>query len=354
MKKRILSTFLSVVTVLTLLPTVALAGGSVAMFQLRHDYENADDTVCQAAGQAVHLPGTHVISVWQNASVEIEGDDGNYEINEPFKNFVEKCPDWSIAWSVRIGSVEQATTTGQITSITVDCPPLAEGETSYTVYISASLTGTYATNGKKYEVWGYQSLTIKDPIPETDTSDIITADQWTNPFTDVSESDYYCDAVRWAAAKGVTGGTSATTFAPNTTCTRAQTVTFLWRAAGSPEPTATANPLTDVPEDAYYYKAVLWAVGEGITAGTSATTFAPDATVSRAQVAAFLWRAAGEPVVNYAMAFTDVPADSYYTEAVRWAVSEGITSGTSETTFAPADACTRAQIVTLLYRYLDK
>ncbi len=173
-------------------------------------------------------------------------------------------------------------------------------------------------------------------------------------FNDVSSNDYFYRAVLWAVSKGITSGTTATTFSPNTTCTRAQTVTFLWRAMGSPEPTTTANPFTDVSVDAYYYKAVLWAVEKGITSGTSATTFSPDAVCSRAQVATFLWRAEGSPLVNFTMNFTDIPADSYYAEAVRWAVGEGITSGTGAATFSPAADCTRAQIVTFLFRQFWK
>lgn len=169
-------------------------------------------------------------------------------------------------------------------------------------------------------------------------------------FTDVAEGAYYYDAVAWAVQNGITNGTSATTFGPDVSCTRAQMVTFLWRAAGSPEPTTANNPFTDVQAGSYYYDAVLWAVEQGITSGTSATTFAPDATVTRAQTVTFLWRQAGAPVVNYAMSFTDVDANAYYGEAVRWAVSEGVTSGTSATTFSPDMDCTRAQIVTFLYR----
>lgn len=170
------------------------------------------------------------------------------------------------------------------------------------------------------------------------------------PFTDVSSSAYYYDAVAWAVKNNVTEGTSATTFSPDVACTRAQMVTFLWREAGSPEPATVMNPFTDVSSSAYYYDAVLWAVEEGITSGTSATTFSPDVTCTRAQTVTFLWRQAGAPVVNYAMSFTDVDANAYYAEAVRWAVSEGVTVGTSATTFSPNVDCTRAQIVTLMYR----
>ncbi len=171
------------------------------------------------------------------------------------------------------------------------------------------------------------------------------------PFTDVHTGDYYYDAVAWAVENGVTSGTSATTFSPNNACTRAQIVTFLWRAAGSPEPEATVNPFTDVSTSAYYYDAVLWAVDRGITNGTSATTFSPDATVTRGQTVTFLWRYAGSPTTGTG-SFTDVAADAYYATAVAWAAAEGVTSGTSATTFSPDAACTRAQIVTFLYRYL--
>lgn len=183
---------------------------------------------------------------------------------------------------------------------------------------------------------------------------VLVSDTSVTPFTDVSADTYYYDAAAWAVDKGVTSGTSATTFAPNVTCTRAQTVTFLWRAMGSPEPTTTVNPFTDISADAYYYKAVLWAAEKGITAGTSATAFSPDTIVSRAQVATFLWRAAGRPAATKANFFTDISADAYYSDAVLWAAEKGITSGTSATTFSPIDGCSRAQIVTFLYRYMTK
>ena len=168
-------------------------------------------------------------------------------------------------------------------------------------------------------------------------------------FTDVSTSAYYYDAVEWAVEEGVTSGTTATTFSPNASCTRAQMVTFLWRANGSPKAGGT-NPFTDVKPDAYYYDAVLWAVEKGITSGTSATTFSPDATVTRGQTVTFLYRANGSPAVSGSSPFADVAADAYYAAAVQWAVAENVTAGTSATTFSPNNACTRAQIVTFLYR----
>ena len=171
-----------------------------------------------------------------------------------------------------------------------------------------------------------------------------------NPFTDVYESDYYYDAVLWAVANGVTNGTSATTFSPNAPVTRAQMVTFLWRAYGSPKATG-SNPFADVSADAYYYDAVLWAVANGVTVGTSATTFSPDAPVTRSQAVTFQWRAAGSPVVA-GDSFDDVAADAYYAGAVTWAVANGITNGTGGNKFSPEVTVTRAQAVTFLWREL--
>ena len=171
-----------------------------------------------------------------------------------------------------------------------------------------------------------------------------------NPFVDVKEGAYYYDAVLWAVGQKITSGTSATTFSPDASCTRAQMVTFLWRAAGSPKVENGKNPFADVKADAYYYDAVLWAVEKGVTSGTSATTFSPDATVTRGQTVTFLYRNAGSPEVSGMMPFTDVEADAYYAKAVQWAVQQKITTGTSETTFSPMSDCTRGQIVTFLYR----
>lgn len=170
-------------------------------------------------------------------------------------------------------------------------------------------------------------------------------------FHDVTRFDYFYDAVKWAVDHDITSGTGRYTFSPDAVCTRAQTVTFLWRAAGSPRPVSTVNPFTDVHYGDYFYQAVLWAVENGITMGTSATTFSPDATVTRAQVVTFLWRANGQPAA-WNSGFTDVSADAYYAKAVAWAVQNGITTGTGFGVFSPDAACTRAQIVTFLYRYL--
>ena len=181
----------------------------------------------------------------------------------------------------------------------------------------------------------------------------VRADTPTTPstgmnFVDVPANAYYYNAVNWALANGVTAGTGANTFGPDSQCTRAQIMTFLWRAAGSPTVTG-ANPFTDVASNAYYAQAVQWAVAQGITSGTSETTFSPDGTCTRAQAVALIYRAKGSPQVSGTNSFTDVDAGAYYADAVQWAVSNGVTSGTSATTFGPDSQCTRAQIVTFLY-----
>lgn len=169
-------------------------------------------------------------------------------------------------------------------------------------------------------------------------------------FTDVTSGDYFYDAVNWAVSNGITKGTSDTTFSPNLTCTRAEVVTFLWRAAGEPQPTISTTKFTDLDKDDYYYDAVLWAVEKGITEGTSATTFSPRATVTRGQVVTFLWRALGKTSVSSVNPFTDVKTSDYFCDAVLWAVKNDVTKGMSATSFMPNDGCTRGQIVTFLYR----
>ena len=171
-----------------------------------------------------------------------------------------------------------------------------------------------------------------------------------NPFSDLAPSDFCYDAVMWAVGRDITGGIGNYTFGPNLPCTRAQAVTFLWRAAGSPEPETRAMPFTDVPVGSYYYNAVLWAIENGITEGTSDTMFSPDATCSRAQIVTFLWRAGGSPVASGNSAFTDVASDAYYAAAVIWAEKNDITGGIGGGLFGSNNDCTRGQIVTFIYR----
>ena len=220
---------------------------------------------------------------------------------------------------------------------------------------TVDLTGyTPTRDGYTFDGWySNRELTIKVTSIKLTSNTTIYA-KWTAKsdmsFTDVADKAYYRDAVEWAVENGITKGTTATTFSPNATCTRAQAVTFLWRAAGSPAPKPAAMPFADVPVGSYYYDAVLWAVENGITKGTSDTTFSPNMTCSRAQIVAFLWRSKKSPAAGTANSFADVKSTAYYADAVLWAVKENITKGTTSTTFSPDADCTRAQIVTFLWR----
>ena len=250
--------------------------------------------------------------------------------------------------SVTINDVEVHNFDGTLT-LTFTVSNLSKITDPHILHILTDGTKEYyapdSISGNTITVKGVRNLSTFAVIPGSEVPE-----EQTNPFTDVYESDYYYDAVLWAVANGVTNGTSATTFGPNVTVTRAQMVTFLWRAYGSPEATGT-NPFTDVSTSDYYYDAVLWAVANGVTNGTSATTFSPDAPVTRAQAVTFQWRAAGSPVVS-GSSFGDVAADAYYVNAVTWAVANGITNGTSGTTFSPDVVVSRAQAVTFLWREL--
>lgn len=201
---------------------------------------------------------------------------------------------------------------------------------------------TDAGNGKYTFIMPKGKVDVKVEFVAKQTED-------TGRFVDVDSSAWYADAVNWAVEKGITAGTSATTFSPNAPCTRAQVVTFLWRAAGSPEATG-SNPFTDVAEGSYYYDAVLWAVEKGITVGTSATAFSPDTVCTRAQIVTFLWRYEDSPAATGSSSFTDVAPGDWFYSAVNWAVSEGVTAGTGANAFSPNADCTRAQTVTFLYR----
>lgn len=215
-------------------------------------------------------------------------------------------------------------------------------KTGETVYIPFTIYARYGTTGT-----GTRQLTGTVAIKIGQTMN----------FIDVKTTDYFYDSVKWAVNKGVTTGTSSTTFSPYNPCKRAEIVTFLWRAAGSPEPTITRNPFRDVNAVTHssYYKAILWASQKGITSGTSTTAFSPDQVCTRAQIVTFLYRYAGQPSGYYSNPFKDVSATSEasYYNAVLWAVGKGITTGTSATTFSPYASCNRAEAVTFLYRYTN-
>lgn len=230
---------------------------------------------------------------------------------------------------------------------------------SYISYATPATGTEYKETWSGNFSWNLNSSGLTDPDGYADMSaaEILAdlfGDAETQPsqkgFNDVKPGDYFHDAVNWAVEKGITTGTSATTFSPNASCTRAQIVTFLWRASGSPEPKTASNPFTDVAANAYYRKAVLWAVENGITTGTSATTFSPGAPCTRAQGVTFLWRANGSKAASAAASFTDVASDAYYAPAIAWAAEQNVTSGVGNGLFSPGTTCTRAQIVSMLYR----
>ena len=216
-------------------------------------------------------------------------------------------------------------------------------------------TGNFISTARKdgkAGTWRFSGWTagVVDTIVKFTGSWTFTAAPAAISFRDVKQGDYFYDAVQWAVEKGITVGTGANTFSPNASCTRAQMVTFLWRTAGSPAPKSMTNPFKDVRSTDYYYNAVLWAVENGITRGTGADTFAPNTTVTRGQTVTFLYRAAGSPEGYGDSGFLDVNKNDYYNSAVLWAVQNGITNGTGDGRFSPGADCTRAQIVTLLFR----
>ena len=215
---------------------------------------------------------------------------------------------------------------------------------------------SYAVSNVKIDgksIGAVKSYTFEN-VSRTHTIEVIFMKANGNPqtgvFVDVATGSYYEDAVDWAVGNGITQGTDATHFSPDGICTRAQAVAFLWRAAGSPKPETRTMPFTDVPAGSYYYDAVLWAVENDITKGTSDTTFSPNMTCTRAQIVAFLWRSEKSPAAGTANPFADVKSAAYYADAVLWAVKENITRGTTNTTFSPDADCTRSQIVTFLWR----
>ena len=211
-------------------------------------------------------------------------------------------------------------------------------------------------NGKELELTdkGDGKFTFIMPAGKVEVKAAFTEEVKISPFRDVPTDAYYYEAVKWAQKKGITGGIGDGLFGPNQPCTRAQIVTFLWRAAGSPEPEGTAAGMTDVAAGSYYEKAVAWAIENGITTGTADGRFSPNAPCTRAQAVTFLFRAS-KASADGAPAFSDVAADAYYAEAVKWATDNGITNGTTSSTFSPAGGCTRAQIVTFLWRlYAEK
>ncbi|MBU5435288.1 S-layer homology domain-containing protein [Pseudoflavonifractor sp. MSJ-37] len=258
--------------------------------------------------------------------------------------------------SVANGSIQvtprNAEKGSRVTITVAPDPGYVLGSLSVTDYKGNALTLTDAGDGKyTFLMPGSAVKTSVSFVPEAVTP--APGPDQAFPFADVKADAYYREAVRWAVDEGITSGTSATTFGPDLPCDRGQIVTFLWRAAGSPTPTG-ALTFTDVAEGSYCADAVRWAAENGIASGTSKETFSPDLPCTRAQMAAFLYRSQKSPAVSGVSSFTDVSAGDYFHDAVLWAAQNGITSGISAAAYGPDALCTRAQMVMFLYRLMGK
>mgnify|MGYP002308301310 FL=1 len=266
--------------------------------------------------------------------------------------------DWKSSGGGSSSPSYSVTTPGKTENGTVTVSPRS-AEKGDTVTITAKPDSGYQLddltvtdkNGNELKLTdkGNGKYTFTMPASKVEIKATFVKKVETSPFSDVSTNAYYYEAVKWAQEKGITGGIGNGLFGPNQPCTRAQIVTFLWRAAGSPEP-KTMSSFADVSMDAYYAKAVAWAVENSITTGTGDGKFSPDATCTREQAVAFLYRASGSPAVSGGSAFSDVAANAYYADAVAWAEKNGVTGGIGGGLFGSGNTCTRAQIVTFLYR----
>ena len=327
------------------------------------DGATADQVLTVAENGTVILPtptrsGSYAFRYWT---------DGTTTYAAGAEYTVTKEATLTAVWSYT-GSSSSSSSGSSSSRYTVSAPSAANGSVSVTPS-SASKGTTVTITVKPNDGYELNKLTVTDkdgnclslsdkgdgkytftmPDGKVSVDASFSKIAATINFRDVKQSDYYYDAVQWAAEKGITEGTGANTFSPNASCTRAQMVTFLWRAAGSPAPKSAVNPFKDINANDYYYSAVLWAAENGITSGTGADTFSPTATVTRDQTVTFLYRAAGSPAVSGG-SFSDVAANAYYAKAVAWASQHNITSGTGNGKFSPNAVCTRAQIVTFLYR----
>ena len=302
---------------------------------------------------------TPVLEIAKDSDTVLSGDDLRgtvsgedvYYIRETMRpqdlniyNYIPPVPSYLITLPDPDNGTVTAdrTTARQGTEVTLTVTPdrgYEVGSVTVTDFFGNAVDITRNSDGTYSFVMPYSQVTVS----------ITFAAEEPIVFTDVPEGAYYYNPVYWAVENGITDGTSETEFSPGRTVTRGEMVTFLWRAAGSPEPTTTVNPFEDAAGSAYYYDAVLWAVEQGITDGTSETEFSPSRTLTRAEAVTFLWRAADRPTAA-GNGFADVDEDAYYYTAVLWAVGNGVTDGTSDTTFDPALSCTRAQAVTFLYR----
>ena len=326
----------SLTTALTILPTVRYVDENGQ--KVEPDMKKAGKTVIRASG--AEASGNYVIVAFTDGKLTVSarpssgGGGGSstpsYPVSTPSKG-----------GNGSVSSNAKNAASGSTVTITV------KPDSGYQLETLA--VTDHRGNALKLTDQGNGTYTFTMPSGQVDVKATFTqvADE-TSPFDDVSKDDYYYDAVKWAADSGITGGVGGSLFGSDQSCTRAQIITFLWRAAGSPEPKGAAD-MTDVPQDAYYAKAVAWAMENGITSGTGADRFSPHAACTRAQGMTFLFRSS-KASASGTLAFQDVAADAYYAQAVKWAADNGITSGIGGGLFGPDNGCTRAQIVTFLWR----
>ncbi|MBQ3054724.1 MAG: S-layer homology domain-containing protein [Oscillospiraceae bacterium] len=337
----------------------------------RMDYGNLGAEKERIKGVVSYKIKEPVVGETPSFTAENQREDGLYYIDTPDPNSTKN----GITWYEGVGDARKMAPTdtfqaGEYYYVAIRVKPIDgywfDTDSSGDLLVSGAINqNTSVISGDEESLFvGYtfekteEAKTEPEQVPETPTQpeqvpETPTQPEQTVAFTDVDASAYYYRPVLWAVEQGITSGTSATTFSPNQNCNRGQVVTFLWRMVGSPEPAAITNPFVDVAQSMYYCKPVLWAYGSKITGGTSATMFSPNLACTRGQVVTFLWRTAGQPKVEVNNPFTDVDAGAYYADAVLWAVEQGITSGTSATTFSPDATCTRGQVVTFLYRFIN-
>ena len=401
MKKRILSMTLALVMVLALLPFAALAaedydlspytevleGAGADVFGTYYDLDGDQSpeliltrgdaesfavdiyTLADGAAKKIFNMGFVVgptdyryVAVLRNAAGKV-----NLLINDQYSEYVGTDED-DIDWydshlRNQIYAVNGAAITHYATAERQELRTLSDEEGNY-LYIPAESRYQIpagSVSDDQYYDWMdryYDEYAFVLEVSPDEAMDGVPADQLLaaakGGFMDVPAAAYYADPVAWAVEKGVTNGTSRLTFSPENPCTRGQVVTFLWRASGSPEPKSASNPFVDVKTDDYFYKAVLWAVEQGITNGMELTHFGPETACTRAHVVTFLWRAHEKPAAGTENPFSDVPSGAYYTDAVLWAVAQKITNGMDAAHFGPDNTCLRGQIVTFLYRDLAK
>ena len=396
-KKRILSVSAAFVLALSIVPTAAFAvmadEEDDAVIEAVEDIETADTENVEA--EAAEAEAADVETAENEAedaeTTEVEAEDDALVEIEEAEAVVEAVDTEITSIAATVTAPEIGKAPSYSPTIVTDPSDAASNKSEMNVYWYKCDTNsdnigdwTEMTSSEKFEGACYYAIeicyeltpecgyaftssttgTINGEAADTRFSDVYSGDWFAylsytwyvkgdGTYSDVPAGAYYYEPVKWATLNEITTGTSRTTFSPSVACTRAQVVTFLWRAAGKPEPSLDTSTFTDVDKNSYYYKAVLWAVENGITTGYNSTTFGPNDSCTRCQVVTFLYRDAGQPSVSgITNPFTDIGSSEYYTNAVLWAYKNGITTGTTATTFSPNNTCLREHVVTFLYRWL--